>query len=43
MEAVMAEMAIDDESKDIEDDIDFVNDKGTPPAIPFALFALLLT
>ena len=34
MEAVMAEMAVEEENKDIEDDIDFVNDKSEPTATP---------
>jgi hypothetical protein len=29
MEAALAEMALDDANKDLEDDIDFVDDKGT--------------
>lgn len=28
MEAALAEMALDDVSKDLDDDKDFVNDKG---------------
>jgi hypothetical protein len=45
MEAVMAEMAVEDENKDIEDDNEFVNDKSEPTTTPsfFSLFALLLT
>jgi hypothetical protein len=31
MEAALAELAIDDLTKDAEDDIDFVNDKGMCP------------
>jgi hypothetical protein len=33
MEAALAEMALDDLNKDMDDDNDFVDDKGTP-AIP---------
>ena len=34
MEAVMAEMAVEEEKQDIEDDNDFVNDKGEPTTTP---------
>ena len=39
----MAEMAIEDENKDMEDDNDFVNDKSAPTSAPFSFFAFLLT
>lgn len=29
MEAALAEMALDDANKDLEDDIEFIDDKGT--------------
>jgi len=45
MEAVMAEMAIEEENKDMEDDNDFVNDKSehNRNTFVFSWFALLLT
>jgi vacuolar protein sorting-associated protein 72 len=38
MEAALAEMALDATNKDLDDDKEFVNDKGCPPYISFSIF-----
>jgi len=39
----MAEMAVEDENKDMEDDNDFVNDKSAPTAILLFFFVCSLS
>jgi len=39
----MAEMAVEEEKQDIEDDNDFVNDKGEPTPTPYCFFVRPLT
>lgn len=38
MEVVMAEMAVEEEKQDIEEDSGFVNEKGVPIATPSLFF-----